>query len=194
MVCVINREKRFTIQSEMRCINLPTGRSYSPSRVEKIIIERECYCCGLESVKNCRIRKLTPPPPQITLHLSLLLEKTSDSQHVLCSESVVYLLCVFCSSASCSFKDSYGFIRGARESESEMFHFVCRELKQHYSSFFRVRLQRFYMFVSHLCVQLEVFYCGMLLVTYSVSENEKTVVRSGSSVSLNVTTTFSARV
>lgn len=47
----------------MRCINLPTGRSYSPSRVEKIIIERECYCCGLESVKNCRIRKLTPPPP-----------------------------------------------------------------------------------------------------------------------------------
>lgn len=41
---------------------------------------------------------------------------------------------------SCSFKDSYGFIRGARESESELFHFVCRELKQYYSSFYRVRL------------------------------------------------------
>ena len=47
---------------------------------------------------------------------------------------------VFCSSVSCSFKDSYGFIRGARESESELFHFVCRELKQHYSSFYRVSL------------------------------------------------------
>ncbi|XP_078381614.1 uncharacterized protein LOC144664361 isoform X2 [Oculina patagonica] len=45
----------------------------------------------------------------------------------------------FDSSASCSFKDSYGFIRGARESESELFHFVCRELKQHYSSFYRNR-------------------------------------------------------
>lgn len=45
----------------------------------------------------------------------------------------------FDTSVSCSFKDSYGFIRGARESESELFHFVCRELKQHYSSFYRNR-------------------------------------------------------
>ena len=43
-----------------------------------------------------------------------------------------------CSSASSSFRDSYGFIRGARESESELFHFLCRELKQYYSSFYQV--------------------------------------------------------
>ena len=42
-------------------------------------------------------------------------------------------------SASSSFRDSYGFIRGARESESELFHFLCRELKQHYSSFYQVK-------------------------------------------------------
>lgn len=45
----------------------------------------------------------------------------------------------FDGSASCSFKDSYGFILGSRESESELFHFICRELKQHYSSFFQNR-------------------------------------------------------
>ncbi|RMX44344.1 hypothetical protein pdam_00015971, partial [Pocillopora damicornis] len=42
-------------------------------------------------------------------------------------------------SASSSFRDSYGFIHGARESESELFHFLCRELKQHYSSFYQNR-------------------------------------------------------
>ncbi|XP_068694929.1 uncharacterized protein [Montipora foliosa] len=45
----------------------------------------------------------------------------------------------FDGSASCTFRDSYGFIRGARESESEVFHFLCRELKHHYSSFFQNR-------------------------------------------------------
>ncbi|KAK2567207.1 TBC1 domain family member 2B [Acropora cervicornis] len=42
-------------------------------------------------------------------------------------------------SSSRTFKDSYGFIRGIRESESEVFHFVCGELKRHYSSFFQSR-------------------------------------------------------
>ncbi|XP_031561824.1 uncharacterized protein LOC116297689 [Actinia tenebrosa] len=44
------------------------------------------------------------------------------------------------SSKSSNFKDVYGFIHGSRESESVVFHFVCRELTQHYSSFFQVTM------------------------------------------------------
>ena len=42
------------------------------------------------------------------------------------------------SAKSESFKDSFGFIHGSRESESEVFHYVCRELTRHYSSFYKV--------------------------------------------------------
>ncbi|XP_048587303.1 uncharacterized protein LOC5507434 isoform X2 [Nematostella vectensis] len=43
----------------------------------------------------------------------------------------------FDSSKSGSFRDGYGFLHGSRESESVVFHYVCRELTQHYSTYFQ---------------------------------------------------------
>ncbi|KAM7451092.1 hypothetical protein ABFA07_001163 [Porites harrisoni] len=111
---------------------------------QKITKELEIEVCKLK----CEVISLIQASIKIPLKDDDLADwqliediRYKDRIYKLLSEARLYnpSLPDFDGSASFIFKDSYGFIIGSRESESELFHFLCRELKQHYSSFFQNR-------------------------------------------------------
>lgn len=111
---------------------------------QKITKELEVEVCKLK----CEVISLIQASIKIPLKDDDLADwqlveeiRYKDRIYAMLSEARLYnpKLPDFDGSSSRTFKDSYGFIRGIRESESEVFHFVCGELKRHYSSFFQSR-------------------------------------------------------